>query len=155
MSSCRPERLCLLTKDYFRGAHRLGAASHFHYRTPTPTPPRHPHQGMSNSGAENGNSPYLLYSMSRGHHMTSKSCHSMESCETTKTVYPNTMSVWDEPFRFNESQVLLEVNYSVSPKLLKQSAKDRRQYISLRVQKATFRHFLFHFHKIQHCLSHP
>lgn len=75
MSSCRPERLCFLTKDYFRGAHRLGAASHFHYRTPTPTLPRHLHQRMSNSGAENSNSYYSLYSMSQGQcHMTSKSC---------------------------------------------------------------------------------
>lgn len=93
MCSCRPERLCFLTKDYFRGAHRLGAASHFHYRTPTPTPPRHLRQNMSNSGAENSNSSYSLYSMSQGQcHMTSKSCHCMESCETKKTVYPNTVS---------------------------------------------------------------
>ena len=78
----------------------------------------------------------------------------MEICETKKPVYPNTASVWDEPFSFNESQVLQEVDYLVSSKLLKQSVKDGRQYIFLSVQKATFSHFLFHFHKTQHCLSH-
>lgn len=87
-----------------------------HYRAPPPTLPLPPSEDEQ-LWAENSNSYYSLYSMSQGQcHMTSKSCVVWKAVKPKKPVYPNTASVWDEPFSFNESQVLQEVDYLVSSK---------------------------------------
>lgn len=60
-------------------------------------------------------------------------------------------SSWDKQFRLHETQVLLGVDHSVSSDFLKQSVKDKRKEIQLRVKRATLCYFFLRFCKIQDC----